>query len=232
MQDTDHVKMRILKRSLKNSLDKLDFHHAEHTDGYCIDVILRDYINALEEDDYIQYLSPSWHGAIHDFDFDERIYFDSVRDSFVEAFNYLKPPLDKKSKPYQEDIPYLDVLATLIRSSAVIIHGGGGFMCTTHSDHTEYFIPIGRDEEDRVSIKDYRLSGVDEIYITFKDEFEFKIDSTNPNHDRFTFTYSGKMIDMNPTTDTDILMFRERISNTTIDLIDTQLKEIPWNSDM
>lgn len=231
MQDTDHVKMRILKRSLKSSLDKLNLHHAEHTDGYCIDVILRDYINALEEDDYIQYLSPSWHGAIQASDFDDRIYFDSVRDSFIEAFNYLKPPLDKKSKPYQEDIPYLDVLAILIRGSAAIIHVAG-LRRATYPTLTEYFIPIGKGEEDRVSIKDYRLSGVDEIYITFKDEFEFKIDSTNPNHDRFTFTYSGKMIDMNPTTDTDILMFRERISNTTIDLIDTQLKEIPWNSGM
>ena len=231
MQDTDHAKMRILKRSLKNSLDKLDLHHAEHTDGYCIDVILRDYINALEEDDYIQYLSPSWHGAIHDFDFDERIYFDSVRDSYIEAFNYLKPPLDKKSKPYQEDIPYLDVLAILIRVSAAIIHVVG-LRCATYPTHTEYFIPIGRDDEDRVSIKDYRLSGVDEIYVTFKDEFEFCIDSKDPNHSRFTFTYNGKMIDMNPTTDTSILMFRERISNTTIDLIDTQLKGLEWNSDM
>lgn len=231
MQDIDHVKMRILKRSLKSSLDNLNLHHAEHTDGYCIDVILRDYLNALEEDDYIQYLSPSWHGAIHDFDFDERIYFDSVRDSFIEAFNYLKSPLDKKIKPYQEDIPYLDVLAILIRVSAAIIHGRG-LRCTTYPTHTEYFIHLSRDEENLVTIKDYRLSGVDEIYITFKDEFEFKIDSTNPNHDRFTFTYQGKMIDMNPTTDTDILMFRERISNTTIDLIDTQLKELSWNSDM
>lgn len=143
----------------------------------------------------------------------------------------MKPPLDKKSKPYQEDIPYLDVLAILIRGSAAIIHVAG-LRCATYPTHTEYFIPIGRDDEDRVSIKDYRLSGVDEIYVTFKDEFEFKIDSTNPNHDRFTFTYNGKMIDMNPTTDTDILMFRERISNTTIDLIDTQLKELSWNSDM
>lgn len=231
MQDTDHAKMRILKRSLKNSLDKLDLHHAEHTDGYCIDIILRDYLNALEEDDYIQYLSPSWHGAIHDFDFDDRIYFDSVRDSYIEAFNYLKSPLDKKIKPYQEDIPYLDVLTILIRGSAAIIHGRG-LRCATYPTHTEYFIPIGKGEEYRVSIKDYRLSGVDEIYITFKDEFEFKIDSNNSNHDRFTFTYSGKMIDMNPTTDTNILMFRERISNTTIDLIDTQLKELSWNSDM
>lgn len=231
MQDIDNVKMRILKRSLKNSLDKLDFHHAEHTDGYCIDVILRDYINALEEDDYIQYLSPSWHGAIHDFDFDERIYFDSVRDSYIEAFNYLKSPLDKKIKPYQEDIPYLDVLAILIRASAAIIHVAG-LRCATYPTHTEYFVPIGRDDEDRVSIKDYRLSGVDEICITFKDEFEFKIDGVNTDHKRFTFTYQGKMIDMNPTTDTDILMFRERISNTTIDLIDTQLKELSWNSDM
>lgn len=231
MQDIDHVKMRILKRSLKSSLDNLNLHHAEHTDGYCIDVILRDYLNALEEDDYIQYLSPSWHGAIHDFDFDDRIYFDSVRDSFIETFNYLKPPLDKKSKPYQEDIPYLDVLAILIRSSATIVHGSG-LRCATYPTHTEYFIHLSRDEENLVTIKDYRLSGVDEIYITFKDEFEFKIDSTNPNHDRFTFTYQGKMIDMNPTTDTDILMFRERISNTTIDLIDTQLKELSWNSDM
>jgi hypothetical protein len=210
-------------------LDKLSLHHAEHTDGYCIDIILRDYINALEEDDYIKYLSPSWHGAIHDFDFDDRIYFDSVRDSYIEAFNYLKPPLDKKSKPYREDIPYLDVLSILIRASAAIIYVDG-LRCATYPTHTEYFIPLSRDEEDRVTIKDYRLSGVDEIYITFKDEFEFKIDSTNPNHDRFTFTYSGKMIDMNPTTDTNILMFRERISNTTIDLIDTQLKEIPWSS--
>lgn len=231
MQDTDHVKMRILKRSLKNSLDNLNLHHAEHTDGYCIDIILRDYINALEEDDYIQYLSPSWHGAIHDFDFDDRIYFDSVRDSYIEAFNYLKPPLDKKSKPYQEDIPYLDVLAILIRASAAIIYVDG-LRCATYPTHTEYFIHLSRDEENLVTIKDYRLSGVDEIYITFKDEFEFKIDSTNPSHDRFTFTYNGKMIDMNPTTDTDILMFRERISNTTIDLIDTQLKELAWNSGM
>ena len=231
MQDIDHVKMRILKRSLKSSLDNLNLHHAEHTDGYCIDVILRDYLNALEEDDYIQYLSPSWHGAIHDFDFDERIYFDSVRDSYIEAFNYLKSPLDKKIKPYQEDIPYLDVLAILIRVSAAIIHVVG-LRCATYPTHTEYFIHLSRDEENLVTIKDYRLSGVDEIYITFKDEFEFKIDSTNPNHDRFTFTYQGKMIDMNPTTDTDILMFRERISNTTIDLIDTQLKELSWNSGM
>lgn len=231
MQNTEHIEMKILKRSLQSSLDKLNLHHAEHTDGYCIDVILRDYINALEEDDYIKYLSPSWHGAIHDFDFDDRIYFDSVRDSYIEAFNYLKPPLDKKSKPYQEDIPYLDVLAILIRASAAIIYVDG-LRCATYPTHTEYFIPIGKGEEYRVSIKDYRLSGVDEIYITFKEEFEFKIDSTNPNHDRFTFTYSGKMIDMNPTTDTNILMFRERISNTTIDLIDTQLKEIPWNSGM
>lgn len=231
MQDTDHVKTNILKRSLQSSLDKLNLHHAEHTDGYCIDIILRDYINALEEDDYIKYLSPSWHGAIHDFDFDERIYFDSVRDSYIEAFNYLKSPLDKKIKPYQEDIPYLDVLAILIRVSAAIIHVAG-LRCTTYPTHTEYFIPIGKGEEDRVSIKDYRLSGVDEIYITFKDEFEFKIDSNNSNHDRFTFTYNGKMIDMNPTTDTNILMFRERISNTTIDLIDTQLKELAWNSDV
>lgn len=231
MQDTDHVKTNILKRSLQSSLDKLNLHHAEHTDGYCIDIILRDYLNALEEDDYIKYLSPSWHGAIHDFDFDERIYFDSVRDSYIEAFYHLKSPLDKKSKPYQEDIPYLDVLAILIRGTAAIIHVAG-LRCATYPTHTEYFIPIGRDDEDRVSIKDYRLSGVDEIYVTFKDEFEFKIDSTNPNHDRFTFTYSGKMIDMNPTTDTNILMFRERISNTTIDLIDTQLKELSLNSDM
>lgn len=231
MQNTEHIEMKVLKRSLKNSLDKLNLHHAEHTDGYCIDIILRDYLNALEEDDYIKYISPSWHGAIHDFDFDERIYFDSVRDSYIEAFNYLKPPLDKKIKPYQEDIPYLDVLATLIRGSAAIIHVAG-LRCATYPTHTEYFIPIGRDDEDRVSIKDYRLSGVDEIYITFKDEFEFKIDSKDPNHSRFTFTYSGKMIDMNPTTDTNILMFRERISNTTIDLIDTQLKELTWNSGM
>ena len=231
MQNTEHIEMKVLKRSLQSSLDKLNLHHAEHTDGYCIDVILRDYINALEEDDYIKYLSPSWHGAIHDFDFDERIYFDSVRDSYIEAFNYLKPPLDKKSKPYQEDIPYLDVLAILIRASAAIIHVAG-LRCATYPTHTEYFIHLSRDEENLVTIKDYRLSGVDEIYITFKDEFEFKIDSTNPNHDRFTFTYQGKMIDMNPTTDTDILMFRERISNTTIDLIDTQLKELSWNSDM
>nr|DAO35790.1 MAG TPA: hypothetical protein [Bacteriophage sp.] len=231
MQDTDHVKMRILKRSLKSSLDNLNLHHAEHTDGYCIDVILRDYINALEEDDYIKYLSPSWHGAIHDFDFDERIYFDSVRDSYIEAFNYLKSPLDKKIKPYQEDIPYLDVLAILISASAAIIHGRG-LRCATYPTHTEYFIHLSRDEENLVIIKDYRLSGVDEIYITFKGEFELKIDSNNSNHDRFTFTYSGKMIDMNPTTDTNILMFRERISNTTIDLIDTRLKELSWTSDM
>lgn len=231
MKNTEHIEMKVLKRSLQSSLDKLNLHHAEHTDGYCIDIILRDYLNALEEDDYIKYLSPSWHGAIHDFDFDERIYFDSVRDSYIEAFNYLKPPLDKKIKPYQEDIPYLDVLAILIRGSAAIAHVAG-LRCTTYPTHTEYFIPIGRDDEDSVSIKDYRLSGADEIYITFKDEFEFKIDSKDPNHSRFTFTYSGKVIDMNPTTDTDILIFRERISNTTIDLIDKRLKELSWASDM
>lgn len=231
MKNTEHIEMKVLKRSLQSSLDKLNLHHAEHTDGYCIDIILRDYLNALEEDDYIKYLSPSWHGAIHDFDFDERIYFDSVRDSYIEAFNYLKPPLDKKIKPYQEDIPYLDVLAILIRGSAAIAHVAG-LRRTTYPTHTEYFIPIGRDDEDRVSIKDYRLSGADEIYITFKDEFEFKIDSKDPNHSRFTFTYSGKVIDMNPTTDTDILIFRERISNTTIDLIDKRLKELSWTSDM
>lgn len=231
MQNAEHIEMKVLKRSLQSSLDKLNLHHAEHTDGYCIDIILRDYLNALEGDDYIKYLSPSWHGAIHDFDFDDRIYFDSVRDSYIEAFNYLKSPLDKKSKPYQEDIPYLDVLAILIRVSAAIIHVAG-LRCATYPTHTEYFIHLSRDEENLVTIKDYRLSGVDEIYITYKDEFEFCIDSKDPNHSRFTFTYNGKMIDMNPTTDTNILMFRERISNTIIDLIDTQLKELPWNSGM